>query len=166
MARTPAVAGRPAGRRHDRRVHADPDTASRFTLTKEQLALMVAHCIRAVPEEGCGLIVGRPDGVVVSVHPTRNASASAQVYTVDPREQLRIDRQAEEQGLEVIGVFHSHTHTDPWPSPTDVAQAPDPNWHYVVISLRHEVPSTRSFRINDGNISEETVVVLGSYNPT
>ena len=55
--------------------------------------------------------------------------------------------------------FHSHTHTDPWPSPTDVAQAPDPGWHYVLVSLRHELPATRSYRILDGNIHEELVVV-------
>jgi proteasome lid subunit RPN8/RPN11 len=63
-------------------------------------------------------------------------------------------------------VFHSHTHTDPWPSPTDVRQAPDPGWHYVLVGLRLEVPSTRSYRISDGNILEETVVVLDRYNPT
>ena len=50
----------------------------------------------------------------------------------------------------MIGVFHSHTHTDPYPSPTDVVQAPDPAWHYVLVSLRHEVASVRSYRIVDG----------------
>jgi proteasome lid subunit RPN8/RPN11 len=120
---------------------------------------MVAHCIACVPEEGCGLLVGDENGVVASVHPTRNAAASAQIYALDPREHLRIDRNAEDAGLAVIGVFHSHTHTDPWPSPTDVAQAPDPGWHYVLVGLRHEVASTRSYRIIDGNIFEEAMVV-------
>ncbi len=140
--------------------------ASSLQLTSEQLAAMVAHCIHCVPEEGCGLLVGRPDGVVTSVEPARNAAASSQLYSIDPRDHLRIDRQAEEAGLEVIGVFHSHTHTDPWPSPTDVRQAPDPSWHYVLVGLRLEVASTRSYRIVDGNISEEAVVVLGGYNLT
>jgi proteasome lid subunit RPN8/RPN11 len=135
-------------------------------VTEEQLAVMVAHCVRCVPEEGCGLLVGDAQGVVASVHPTRNAAASAQVYSVDPRDHLRIDRQAEDDGLAVIGVFHSHTHTDPWPSPTDVRQAPDPLWHYVLVGLRHEAASTRSFRMVDGNIFEEPVVVLVRYNPT
>jgi proteasome lid subunit RPN8/RPN11 len=135
-------------------------------LTEDDLAAMVAHCVACVPEEGCGLLVGDELGVVSSVQPARNSAGSAQVYMVDPRDHLRIDREAEDAGLAVIGVFHSHTHTDPWPSPTDVRQAPDPSWHYVLVGLRHEVPSTRSFRIVDGNISEETVVVLGSYNPT
>ncbi|MCA1691576.1 MAG: Mov34/MPN/PAD-1 family protein, partial [Actinobacteria bacterium] len=55
--------------------------------------------------------------------------------------------------------YHSHTHTEAWPSPTDVDQAPDPDWHYVVISLRHPEPVLRSFRIVDGTISEEDVIV-------
>ena len=44
-------------------------------------------------------------------------------------------------------MFHSHTHTDAYPSPTDLGQAPDPAWHYVLVSLRHEVASVRSYRI-------------------
>ena len=72
---------------------------------------------------------------------------------------LRVDRAAEDAGLEVIGVMHSHTHTDPYPSPTDVAQAPDPGWHYLIVSLRDDSPMTRSFRIIDGQIHEERVAV-------
>jgi proteasome lid subunit RPN8/RPN11 len=125
-----------------------------------QLDEMIVHCLRAYPEEGCGLLVGEPaTGTVRSVEPTANLAASAQVYTVDPRDYLRIDREAEADGLAVIGVFHSHTRTDAYPSPTDVAQAPDPSWHYVLVSLRHEVASVRSYRILDGAPVEESVEV-------
>ena len=48
-------------------------------------------------------------------------------------------------------MFHSHTHSEPYPSPTDVAQAPDPAWHYVIVSLKREAPETRSYRIVDGS---------------
>jgi proteasome lid subunit RPN8/RPN11 len=128
---------------------------------------MIAHCLDALPEEGCGLIAGDPaKGSVTRCFPTRNAAASAKVYTVDPLEHLRADREAEAAGLEIIGVFHSHTHTDPYPSPTDVEQAPDPEWHYVLVSLRQELASVRSYRIREGNIIEEPVVVTEGYNPT
>ena len=129
-------------------------------LDRQQLAAMAAHCLRCYPEEGCGLISGDLEsGRVAGVHPGRNAAASAQVYTVDPRDVLRVDREAEAEGHSIIGVFHSHTHTDPYPSETDVAQAPDPSWHYVLVSLRHELPSTRSYRIVDGAITEEPIIV-------
>jgi proteasome lid subunit RPN8/RPN11 len=82
------------------------------------------------------------------------------VYTIDPRDHLRIDREAEDAGLEIVGVMHSHTHTDAYPSPTDVAQAPDPGWHYIIVSLRQDAPVLRSYRIIDETITEEPVVVV------
>jgi proteasome lid subunit RPN8/RPN11 len=88
---------------------------------------------------------------------TRNAAGSAVLYEVDATDQLAVDRGARERGLEVIGAFHSHTHTDAWPSVTDVAAAVDPRWHWIVISLRHFEPVVRSFRIVDGDVDQETV---------
>ncbi|MEZ5237610.1 MAG: Mov34/MPN/PAD-1 family protein [Microthrixaceae bacterium] len=58
--------------------------------------------------------------------------------------------------------MHSHTHTDPYPSPTDVEQAPDPAWHYAIVSLRDDVPMLRSFRIVQGGITEEPVRVVAT----
>ena len=124
-------------------------------------AQMVAHCITGLPDEACGLLAGDPEvGEVTVCYPTRNAAASAKLYTVDPLELLQADRDAEAHGIEIIGVFHSHTHTDAYPSPTDVAQAPDPGWHYVVVSLRDTHPVVRSYTIVDGRADEESVVVL------
>ena len=78
---------------------------------------------------------------------------------VEPIDHLRADRDAESRGLEIVGVYHSHTHTDAFPSPTDVAQAPDPAWHYVLVSLKDGEPVVRSFRIAGGVISEEPVAL-------
>lgn len=121
---------------------------------------MVGHCYDGLPLEACGLLAGPPGHDKATVcYPTNNAAASARVYTVDPLQHLKADRDADARGLEIIGVFHSHTHTDAYPSPTDVAQAPDPGWHYVIVSLRDDAPVVRSFRIVEGNITEEGVVV-------
>ncbi|MFM9225023.1 MAG: hypothetical protein ACKOQ1_00070, partial [Actinomycetota bacterium] len=43
-------------------------------------------------------------------------------------------------------------------SPTDVAQAVDPGWHYVIVTLARNVPEARSFLITDGTITEESLV--------
>ena len=75
------------------------------------------------------------------------------MYTIDPRDHLRAERDAEGRGLEIVGVVHSHTHTEPYPSPTDVDQAPDPGWHYVIVSLKREAPELRSYRIADGGVA-------------
>jgi len=129
-------------------------------LARDVYAPMVGHCYDGLPFEACGLLGGDPTtGRASECYPTANVAASARIYTVDPRQHLRADRDAEGRGLEIIGVFHSHTHTDAYPSPTDVAQAPDPSWHYVLVSLRDDAPVVRSYRIQDGKITEEPVVL-------
>jgi proteasome lid subunit RPN8/RPN11 len=123
---------------------------------------IIGHVYDGLPDEACGLLGGKPAAGRVEVfYATRNTAASSRIYTVDPKEHLRADRDAEDRGLEIIGVVHSHTHTEPYPSPTDVAQAPDPTWHYVIVSLKREQPELRSYRIVDGVIAEEPVVVEG-----
>jgi proteasome lid subunit RPN8/RPN11 len=127
---------------------------------------MISACLDAWPLEACGLLAGAPpgegaddDAAVRAHYPADNASRSSRVYSVAPRDLLRADRAAEEAGMALVGVWHSHTHTDAWPSATDVAQAPDPGWHYVVVSLRDTHPVVRSFRIRDGQIEEEIVAL-------
>jgi [CysO sulfur-carrier protein]-S-L-cysteine hydrolase len=132
-------------------------------LTRRTWAEMVGHAYDGLPDEACGLLAGPPDtGRCTAFYPTRNAAESAKVYTVDPRDHLRADRDAEARGLEIVGVMHSHTHTEAYPSPTDIAQAPDPGWHYVIVSLRAEAPTLRAYRIVDGTVDEEPVSVVGS----
>jgi proteasome lid subunit RPN8/RPN11 len=141
----------------------DPSVGAEAVLRLPRSAwlAMAGHCLRAFPEEGCGLLVGPENGDRVErVVPTPNVAASARVYTVDPRSHLRAEREAEAEGLAVVGVFHSHTHTEAYPSDTDIRQAPDPGWHYVLVSLRGDIPMVRSFRIRDGGVQEEPVLVL------
>jgi proteasome lid subunit RPN8/RPN11 len=128
--------------------------------TEVQLAI-VGHCLEGLPDEACGLIAGDPSfDAVMAWYPTQNVAHSARIYTVDPLAHLRADRDAESHGLQIVGVFHSHTHTDAYPSPTDVAQAPDPTWHYLIVSLRDIQPVLRSYRIVDGEVEEESVVIF------
>lgn len=124
-------------------------------LTFDQRDAMVATCIRALPNEGCGLLLGTPEGVVREVIDSANVADSARIYEIDPKVLLRATRRADEEGLEVIGVFHSHTHSAAFPSPTDIRQAPDPSWHYVLVSLRETPADVRSFRVVGEAVDEE-----------
>jgi proteasome lid subunit RPN8/RPN11 len=137
--------------------------AAVLLLRKKFLAEMVAHALEGYPLEACGLLAGSAgedgNGEVHSVHPTENTARSARVYEVEPRAMLHADRDAEAAGYQLIGVYHSHTHTDAKPSPTDIEQAPDPGWHYVLVSLRDVHPSVRSWTIREGKIEEEPVVL-------
>jgi proteasome lid subunit RPN8/RPN11 len=132
-------------------------------LADHAYARLVAHAYDGLPLEACGLLGGDPlTGRVSVFYPCRNAAESSRVYTVDPRDHLRADRDAAQRGLEIIGVVHSHTHSEAYPSPTDVEQAPDPSWHYVIVSLKWEAPVLRSYRIVEGAVTEEPVELLRS----
>lgn len=122
---------------------------------------MVGHAYDGLPDEACGLLAGPPGtDRCTAFYPCRNAAASSKVYTVDPKDHLRADRDAEARGLEIIGVMHSHTHTDAYPSPTDVDKASNPflaGWHWVLVSLKHAEPVVRSYTVVDGEIIEEEI---------
>ena len=134
-------------------------TLSRYTYDR-----MLAHAVAGLPQEACGLFAAASaDGDVVAFYPMVNAAASESIYTFDGAEHLAVEKQAEEAGLTILGVMHSHTRTTAYPSPTDVAQATrfDPLgvWHYVIVSLKHPEPALRSYRIISERITEEEVRV-------
>src|ERR687898_2711414 len=70
---------------------------------------IVAYAVQSYPYEACGLLAGPAgSGAVARFHRCRNAAGSARVYTVDPLDHLRAEREAEANGHEIIGVLHSH----------------------------------------------------------
>ncbi|MEJ7561116.1 MAG: M67 family metallopeptidase [Ilumatobacteraceae bacterium] len=125
---------------------------------------IAAMAYAAYPLEGCGLLVGTPGPATTAVVERfvrcRNTAESARVYTVDPLDHLHAERAAEDDGFDIIGVVHSHTHSEPYPSATDVAQAPDPSWHYVIVGLKREAPEFRDYRIVDGDVTELPITVV------
>ena len=123
---------------------------------------MVGHSLDCLPEEACGLLTGPPGDSVASFWPCPNADGSARTYAIDGRQLMRVERalDAEGQGHEILGVMHSHTHTDAYPSPTDVERAALlGDWHFLIVSLRHAEPQARSYRIAEGNVYEEPIVL-------
>jgi len=131
-----------------------------LSLAEREYLQMVGAAYDGLPDEMCGLMAAPPGSPRVErFYPCRNAAESSRVYTLDPGDHLKADRDAEAQGLAIVGVAHSHTHSDAYPSPTDVGQAPDPAWHYVIVSLRDAEPVLRSFRIVDQSITEEPVAL-------
>ncbi len=132
-----------------------------LNISETVLQQIGAHAISCYPEEACGLLVGTSaTNTVLEFHSCVNVARSARVYTLDPLQHLRTERDAESRGLEVIGVMHSHTHTEAFPSSTDIGQAPDPAWNYMIVTLMRGVAEPRSFRIVDGKVSEVAVVPI------
>ena len=134
-------------------------------LTRDLHDEMVGHAVRGLPDEACGLFAGAfGSDRVERFFPMRNAAESSRVYQLDPQEMLAVEKHADDAGLAVIGVMHSHTHTVNYPSPTDVQDAarfdPFGSWSFVIVSLQHPDPSLRAYRILDGEITEEIVRII------
>jgi [CysO sulfur-carrier protein]-S-L-cysteine hydrolase len=123
-------------------------------LPRELADEMVRHCLAGRPNEACG-ILGAADGDIVKVFRMRNAAASPVRYSLDPKEQFAVYRTIDEQGWELGGVFHSHTRTQAYPSPTDVRLASE-DVPYVIVSLASEAPEIRAFRIHKEQWTDET----------
>ena len=126
---------------------------------------MVAHARADHPDEACGIIAG-PEG---SDRPERfvqmlNAERSPTFYRFDSGEQLKVWRAMDEADEMPIVIYHSHTATEAYPSRTDISYASEPDAHYVLVSTRdadqHEL---RSYRINDGVVTEEPVSIVEQY---
>lgn len=116
----------------------------------------------AYPLEGCGLLIGESGSDVVERFvPIRNEAESSRIYRLDGQQYAKAALRADAEGLDIIGVMHSHTHTAAYPSPTDVAEASKPlippTWHWVIVTLGWGYPELHSYRILDNGIAEEQV---------
>jgi proteasome lid subunit RPN8/RPN11 len=139
-------------------------------LTRAQYEQVVAHCYDCFPEEACGLLIGPLDGddatgEVTGVFPCENTAHSAKVYALGRRGWREAEDAAYGRGEEIVAVFHSHTHTDAYPSPTDVAQAAEAQklerpWLYPIVSLKYGEPVVRAYWLRDGTITEVPIEIV------
>jgi len=144
-----------------------PTVAETLILTEDVYRAMVDRALTETPNEACGLFTGAPGSLQVDgYHPMANAAdpdEAWKLYLLDGQEMLDVEAAADADGRAVLGVMHSHTHTEAYPSPTDVADAsrfdPFGAWIFVIVSLKHPDPVLRAYRILDGEITEVLVEV-------
>lgn len=136
-----------------------------LTIERSLVDEIVAHARADHPDEACGVIAGAAG----SDRPTRfvammNAERSPTFYRFDSMEQLHVWRVMEDNDEEPVVIYHSHTATEAYPSRTDVSYAAEPGAHYVLVSTRDpDKAEFRSYRIRDGEVTEEEVEVVESY---
>jgi proteasome lid subunit RPN8/RPN11 len=81
-------------------------------------------------------------------------------YRLEPKEQLQVFNDIDEQGLELWAIYHSHTHSEAYPSDTDIRLAFYPESRYILLSLQdRSAPVMRSFFIVDGEVTEEELTI-------
>jgi proteasome lid subunit RPN8/RPN11 len=118
---------------------------------------IIDHCLKALPNEGCGLIASDHQGEIVAVYPTANLDESPTGYTIPPAEHFEALKEAESNDWTLSGAFHSHPHGPAKPSIVDVESALEPEWLYLVVGLSGE-PVIRAWRIIRKGIEEISLV--------
>ena len=126
---------------------------------------LVEHARSDFPYEVCGLLAGR-DGTVVKHYRIPNAARSMTYYSMDPKTMLHAMNEIDDEDWDLLAIYHSHTHTEAFPSPTDVELAFYPDAIYLIISLQEaDAPVIRGFGIRDGTITERELIVDGAPAP-
>lgn len=121
---------------------------------------IVAHAWEDAPNECCGM-VGGVDGVATAVHRVANAAASPLRFEMDPQEQYNAWKAIEDDGGELLAIYHSHTKSPAYPSQTDVNQAvawPDPVW--LIVSLQEpDAPDVKGYWLRERKIADAEVLI-------
>jgi proteasome lid subunit RPN8/RPN11 len=126
---------------------------------------VIAHAREEYDAECCGMIAyeqSEPDGPprAERVHRARNIHATdggsaRKRFEIDGREVLGAINEFEDAGWELGAIYHSHTHTEPYPSQTDINFAAKwPGVEWVIVGLAEEEPKVRCFMIEDGEVRE------------
>ncbi|HEX4830804.1 MAG TPA: M67 family metallopeptidase [Trebonia sp.] len=132
-----------------------------LTISRGLADQVIGHARHDHPDEACGVIAGpaggdRPERFI----PMENAARSPTFYEFDSREHLRVWREMDDRDEQPVVIYHSHTMTEAYPSRTDISYANEPEAHYVLVSTREQdATEFRSFRIIDGEVTEEPVTI-------
>jgi len=128
--------------------------AKHIEISRALYESMVQQVLSVYPIEGCGLLAGK-DVRIQQMYAVDNIRNSPIVYEMDPGQQLRAMIDLEENGWELMAIYHSHPNGPPTPSASDVSQAYYPDAAYVIISLiDQQHPTVRCFNIVSGKVTE------------
>lgn len=130
-----------------------------ISIKREDLEILTEHARAEYPLEACGILAGK-EGVVEEVYKMANKDSSSVTYIMDPTEQYKVMKKMREKGLDLIGIYHSHTSSPAYPSQRDIELAFYPDASYLIVSLASAPLEVKSFRIKDGRVEEEEIRVL------
>lgn len=121
---------------------------------------VVAHAREDLPNECCGM-VGGVDGEASVVIPVVNSAASPLRFEMDPQGQYNALKAIEDDGKELMAIYHSHTKSAAYPSQTDVNQAVNwPDAIYLIVSLQDaDAPDVKAYLLKDLRIADVELVV-------
>lgn len=137
---------------------ADTPLDAPFVLDRPTWDALVEHSWSDFPYEVCGLLGIEADGTIHHFRIT-NDERSMTYYVMNPKELLRAMRDIEDNEWDMV-IYHSHTHTQAYPSETDIRLAAYPEATYAIVTLQdRDHPDIRAYRILDGEVTERPVEV-------
>lgn len=131
---------------------------SKFVLRKQQVYEIIDHVNSHVPLEACGLLAGENDRVKKVLF-VQNQAQSPVRFVMDPYEQLKAFDWIDDNGLDLLGIFHSHPTGPETVSPTDLAEAAYEVVH-IICSQKEGQWKLRGFWIEDGKTQEVTLQIV------
>jgi proteasome lid subunit RPN8/RPN11 len=134
-----------------------------LSIQENALAKMTEDGIRTFPDEACGFLFGIEEGLhrtistILIVNNSKEGDKRRR-FEIAPRDYLKAELFAEREGLQLLGVYHSHPNHPAVPSEHDRIAA-QPWFSYIIISIRHQsLDDIRSWRLNeDLQFEEETI---------
>ena len=120
---------------------------------------IIGHARSGLPLEVCG-ILGGTDNTVSAIYRMTNTDASNEHFMMEPREQFRVVKELRAKGISMLAIYHSHPESPARPSEEDIRLALTPGVSYLIVSLQDaNHPVTRSFKIADGVVTPEEIVI-------
>lgn len=132
-------------------------------LTKSDFKKILAHAVKELPNEACGLIAGTVEGgdkEIKRVYFLTNIDHSNEHFSLDPKEQLEAIKDMRKDGFVPLGNWHSHPESPSRPSEEDKRLAFDSKASYMILSLMdRETPVLNSFKITGDTAEKEELVI-------
>ncbi len=131
-----------------------------INMTYLQWQSMESHVRARFPREACGVLAGE-HGRVHWVESVTNVEDSVNRFRMEPQEQLDAILRIENEGVSLLGIYHSHPHGPDNLSESDIQEAAYPESVYLVWSPSIEKWSCRAFVIEHDTVREIPIVVTG-----
>jgi proteasome lid subunit RPN8/RPN11 len=130
-----------------------------WTIRQSVIAEMASHARDERPRECCGLLVG-VRGRVLAARRAANLAADPNRFLIDPQAHIDARREGRVDGTAVVGFYHSHPHSPPVPSPTDLAEAWYPDHLYAIVGLSGDAAETRIYELREAQFIELAVTIV------
>lgn len=131
-----------------------------ITITRDAYNSILAQARQDAPVESCGYLLGTDKENATENYAMTNIDHSEEHFSLDPKEQFAAIKYARQNGLKVVGNWHSHPASPSRPSQEDIRLAYDPSILYFILSLAAEEPVLNAFRIQQGEVEKFPVIII------